>query len=140
MTAPKTVPTEESVEEFLASVADERRRADAEELCELMTKATGTEPVMWGPSIVGFGTYRYRYGSGREGEWPAVGFSPRKAALTLYLAEGFQAHAALMAKLGPHTTGKGCVYLKRLSDVDKPTLRKIIQAEFKKNNGKTLAG
>jgi len=139
MTAPKTVPNEENVESFIASVADERRRADAQELCELITAATGTEPVMWGPSIIGFGSTHYRHATGREGDIPAVGFSPRKAALTLYLAEGFAAHAALMAKLGPHTTGKGCVYLKRLSDVDKPTLRKIVQTEFKKNNGKTLS-
>ena len=139
MTAPKTVPNEENVESFIASVADERRRADAQELCELITKATGTDPVMWGPSIIGFGSTHYRYATGREGDIPAVGFSPRKAALTLYLAEGFEAHATLMAKLGPHTTGKGCVYLKRLSDVDKPTLRKIVQTEFKRNNGKTLA-
>ncbi|HET9138804.1 DUF1801 domain-containing protein [Actinophytocola sp.] len=137
MSAPKTVPTKESVEDFIASVADERRRADAEELCELMTKATGTEPVMWGPAIIGFGSTHYRYATGREGDMPAVGFSPRKAALTLYLA--IEAHAALMAKLGPHTTSKACVYVKRLSDVDKPTLRKIVQAQFKKYNGKTLA-
>jgi hypothetical protein len=138
MSAPKTVPNKESVEGFIASVADERRRADAEQLCELMAKATGTEPVMWGPAIVGFGSYHYRYASGREGDSPAVGFSPRKQALTLYLPQGFEAHAASLAKLGPHTTGKGCLYLKRLSDVDKPTLRKMIQAEFKKNDGQTI--
>ena len=137
MAAPKTVPNKESVEGFLASVADERRRADAEELCELMTKATGTTPVMWGPSIVGFGSYHYRYATGREGDSMAVGFSPRKQALTLYLPQGFAAHEALLAKLGQHTTGKGCLYIKRLSDVDKATLRKLIQTEFKKNDGKT---
>ena len=137
MTAPKTVPNKESVEGFLASVADERRRADAEELCELMTKATGATPVMWGPSIVGFGSYHYRYATGREGDSMAVGFSPRKQALTLYLPQGFAAHEALLAKLGQHTTGKGCLYIKRLSDVDKATLRKLIQTEFKKNDGKT---
>ncbi|HEX6684784.1 MAG TPA: DUF1801 domain-containing protein [Candidatus Limnocylindrales bacterium] len=138
MSEPKTVPNKESVEKFLASVADERRRTEAEELCQLMTKATGTEPVMWGPSIVGFGSYHYRYATGREGDAPAVGFSPRKAALTVYLAEGFEAYAALLAKLGPHTTGKGCLYLKRLSDVDKPTLTKIVKTDFKQRNGKIL--
>jgi hypothetical protein len=138
MTAPKTVPNKESVAGFIASVADERRRADAEQLCELMAKATGTEPVMWGPSIVGFGSYHYRYATGREGDSPAVGFSPRKAALTLYLPQGFDAHEALLAKLGPHTLGKSCLYVKRLSDVDEPTLRKLVQTEFKKTNGKTL--
>lgn len=138
MTAPKTVPNKESVAEFIASVVDERRRADAEELCELMAKATGATPVMWGPGIVGFGTYHYRYATGREGDSPAVGFSPRKQALTVYLPRGFEAHEALLAKLGPHTTGKGCLYLKRLSDVDTVALRKMIQTEFKKNNGKTI--
>jgi Domain of unknown function (DU1801) len=138
MTAPKTVPTKESVQEFLASVADERRRGDAVQLCDLMAEATGAAPVMWGPSIVGFGTYRYKYASGREGEWLAVGFSPRKQALTVYLAEGLQAHGALLAKLGPHTTGKGCLYVKRLSDMDKATLRKLIGSAFKQVNGKTI--
>jgi hypothetical protein len=138
MTAPKTVPNKESVEGFIASLADERRRADAVQLCELMAKATGATPVMWGPSIVGFGSYHYRYATGREGDAPAVGFSPRKQALTLYLPQGFEVHEALLAKLGPHTTGKGCLYLKRLSDVDTATLRKMIQAEFKKNDGQTI--
>jgi uncharacterized protein DUF1801 len=138
MSAPKTVPNKESVEGFIASVADERRRADAVQLCELMAKATGAEPVMWGSAIVGFGSYHYRYATGREGDSPAVGFSPRKQALTLYLPQGFEPHAAALAKLGPHTTSKGCLYLKRLSDVDKPTLRKMIQSEFKMNDGKTI--
>jgi Domain of unknown function (DU1801) len=138
MTAPKTVPNKESVAGFIASVADGRRRADAEELCELMTKATGTEPVMWGPSIIGFGSYHYRYATGREGDSAAVGFSPRKQALTIYLPQGFEAHEALLAKLGPFTAGKGCLYVKQLSDVDKPTLRKLVQTEFKRNNGKTI--
>ena len=138
MTAPKTVPNDASVENFIASVADESRRADAEALCELMAKATGAEPVMWGPGIVGFGSYHYRYATGREGDSAAVGFSPRKTALTIYLPQGFAAHAALLAKLGPHTTGRACLYVKRLSDVDKPILRELIETEFKKNNGKTL--
>src|SRR5688572_807272 len=119
---PKTTRTDASVAEFLGAVPDPQRRADAEEVCELMREVTGHEPAMWGPSIVGFGQYRYRYASGREGVWPAVGLSPRKQALTLYISEGFDEYAELMARLGPHTIGKSCLYIKRLSDVDTDVL------------------
>ena len=95
---------------------------------------------MWGSSIVGFGSYHYRYATGREGDWPAVGLSPRKQALTLYISSGFDASAALLARLGPHTTGKSCLYLKRLSDVDEGVLRELVAAGFRDLDGKTVTG
>ncbi|WP_354641049.1 DUF1801 domain-containing protein [Kitasatospora camelliae] len=139
MAEPRTKPTGASVEEFLAAVADERRRRDAQAVCALMAEATGEPPVLWGDSIVGFGTYHYRYASGREGDWPPVGMSPRKQALTVYLAEGFDRYADLLARLGPHTTGKGCLYLKRLDAVDLDALRALVAAVFDRLNGRTLS-
>jgi hypothetical protein len=117
-----------SVAAFLASVADERQRVDSERLIVLMSEATGEPAAMWGPSIVGFGSYHYRYASGREGDAPLVGFSPRKAALTLYTAADDDRRAELLARLGPHKVGKGCVYVRRLSDVDEHVLVELIQA------------
>ncbi len=134
----KTRKTGASVDEFLATVDDERRRADAEAVCELMTEATGTAPAMWGTGIVGFGSYHYKYPSGQEADWPAVGFSPRKAALTIYLAEGLEPHTGLLARLGPHKTGKGCLYLKRLSDVDTSVLRELVREGFRQLDGKSV--
>ena len=93
---------------------------------------------MWGSSIVGFGTYHYRYASGQEGDWPAVGLSPRKAALTLYLGTGFAGAEDLLARLGPHTVGKSCLYLKRLSDVDEPVLRELVSTAFRRLDGRTI--
>lgn len=107
----KTKPTKISVEAFLDSVTDAGKRADALALIDLMRSATGEKPVMWGPSIVGFGSYHYRYESGREGDSPIVGFSPRKAALVLYIVTGFLGAEPLLAKLGKHTTGKSCFYV-----------------------------
>ena len=132
----KTVPTDASVDDFLRSSA---RADDALALCQLFTKATGAQPTMWGASIVGFGTYHYVYGTGRTGEWPAVGFSPRKANLTVYLAEGFEGYADLLAALGPHTTGKACLYMKRLSDIDTSVLAKLVKTGFKSLQRKTAA-
>jgi len=123
----KTRPTEDSVIEFLDKIADENRRTDCLTIMELMRNATGTEPVMWGTSIVGFGRYRYRYASGREGEWPLVGFSPRKNDLTLYIMPGFGAYESLMTRLGKHRTGKSCLYIKRLADVDPSVLQTLIR-------------
>lgn len=122
----KTVPTDASVTAFLEAVPDERKRADAFALLDLMREATGEEPRMWGPSIVGFGTYHYRYPSGREGDMFLAGFSPRKGALSLYIMAGFDEYEELMARLGKHSTGKACLYVKRLSDVDLPTLAEIV--------------
>ena len=123
----KTKATAGSVAAFLDAVADEERRADAKALTRLMQKVTGDKPTMWGPSIVGFGSYHYVYESGREGDAPIVGFSPRKAANVLYGATGFSGADALLAKLGKHTTGKGCLYIKKLADVDVKVLEMLIE-------------
>lgn len=123
----KTQPSDASVEEFLNGIADEQKRADCFTLLGLMRKATGAEPKMWGDSIVGFGTYRYKYASGREGDWMQIGFSPRKQNLTLYIMSGFSRYDDLMKSLGKHSTGKSCLYIKRLEDVDMPTLETLVQ-------------
>lgn len=124
----KTKPTVQAAEDFLATVTDAQRRTDCFSLIELMQKATGVKPVMWGSSIIGFGKYKYRYESGHEGEWPVIGFSPRKNDLTLYIMPGFDNYDALMQKLGKFKTGKSCLYLKRLSDVDQQVLNQLIAA------------
>jgi len=131
MAEAKTKPTMISAHEFLQTVADEQRRADCFSVAELMQKATGCQPVMWGASIVGFGKYVYHYESGRTGEWPIIGFSPRKNDLTLYLAPGFEEETRLMQKLGKFKTGKSCLYLKRLSDVDGNSLKQLIDISVK---------
>jgi len=122
----KTQPTKVDVEAFLAAVEPPARQADGRVVCEIMRKISGHEPRLWGPSIVGFGTYHYRYESGREGDSPRVGFSPRKPALVLYIAGGFPRYDGLMARLGPHATGKACLYIKRLSDIDLDVLEELI--------------
>jgi hypothetical protein len=114
----KTGPTEADVDAYLAALEPASRRADAEVLCAMLARVSGQPPVLWGPSIIGFGAYHYRYDSGRTGSAPRIGFSPRKAAHVLYLVDGFPAHAALLARLGKHSTGVSCLYVKRLSDVD----------------------
>jgi hypothetical protein len=121
----KTKPTSESVTEFLSRL-DEDRRKDCMVVVKLMKSATGAKPKMWGSGIVGFGTYRYRYDSGREGEWPVIGFSPRKNDLTLYIMPGFERFDSLMAKLGKYKTGKSCLYVKKLADVDVAVLKELI--------------
>ena len=126
MTGPKTCPTDADVSAFLQSVPDERRREDAKAVCRVMQEVTGEEPVLWGTSIVGFGSARLQYASGRELDWPLVGFSPRKAATTVYLMDGFEERGDLLARLGPHSIGKSCLYLKRLSEVDLDVLRELI--------------
>ncbi len=122
----KTQRTGASVEEFLNSVEHEGKRADSFALLELMREVTGEEPAMWGPSIVGFGSYHYKYASGREGEWMWVGFSPRKRDLTLYIMDGFDGYESLLKGLGKHRTGKSCLYINKLADVDLPTLQELI--------------
>lgn len=122
---PKTRPTSASVSDFLAR-QPEARRADCEAVCAMMQAATGEPPVMWGEAIVGFGRYAYTNTSRKSFEWPLVAFSPRKNDLTLYIMPGFDGCAALMAKLGRHKAGKACLYLKRLADVDREVLRRII--------------
>jgi hypothetical protein len=126
--ANKTQPTDASVAAFVAGIADERQRADSERLIAVMSDVTGEPATMWGPSIIGFGSYHYRYASGREGDAPLVGFSPRRSALTLYASADDDVRAKLLARLGPHKVGKGCVYVKRLSDVDEQALADLIRA------------
>lgn len=122
----KTKVNEQSVTKFLNSITDKQRREDCFTVLEMMKKATKTEPKMWGSSIVGFGNYHYVYASGREGDWFLTGFSPRKQNLTLYIMGGLPAHEALLQKLGKHKTGKSCLYVNKLEDLDLPTLRKLI--------------
>lgn len=123
---PKTKPTQTSVKAFLDQAAKDERRKDCDVLVRMMKKATGAPPKMWGPSIVGFGSYRYKYPSGREGDWMLTGFSPRKGDMTLYIMPGFTNYGALMNKLGKHKTGKSCLYIKRLADVDVKVLEKLV--------------
>jgi hypothetical protein len=122
----KTKPTDQSVDDFLKGVSDERRRQDCYAILEFMKKATGAEPKMWGGSIVGFGAYHYKYASGREGDWFLTGFSPRKQNLTLYIMAGFGEYDELLAKLGKHKTGKACLYINKLADVDVSVLQELI--------------
>ena len=119
----KTKPTKLSVAAFIAAIADPAKRTDAKVLVKLLQSAAGEKPKMWGPSIIGFGSYHYRYESGREGDMPMIAFSPRKAATVLYNMIGSSDSAALLAKLGKHTTGKGCLYIKKLADVDQQVLK-----------------
>jgi hypothetical protein len=124
----KTKKNEASVAGFIASVPDERKRADAQALVDIFREITKAEPKMWGSSIVGFGDYQYKYESGREGEWFLAGFSPRKQNLTLYIMAGFDEYDDMLAKLGKHKTGKSCLYINRLEDVHVPTLKRLIRA------------
>ena len=127
----KTRPTKQSVTEFLNKIPDTERREDCFAVAKIMEEITGAKPQMWGPSIVGFGTYHYKYATGREGDWPLTGFSPRKQDLTLYVMMGFRNREALMNQLGKHKTGKSCLYIKRLSDIHVPTLKKLLKASLK---------
>lgn len=124
----KTRPTGASVEAFIDAVEHPRRREDARTLLELMHRVTGEEPVMWGPSIVGYGSYHYRYASGQEADWPVVGFSPRKQNLSIYIMTGFEASDALLSRLGKHKTGKSCLYVNKLADVDLEVLETLVRA------------
>ena len=126
----KTQPTDADVEAFVAAVEHPVRRRDAERLIELMTRVTGEQPAMWGHTIVGIGSYHYRYSSGREGDAIAAGFSPRKAAMTVYLADGAAAHADLLAALGPHTSSVSCVYIKDLDKVDLGVLEEAVRRSY----------
>ena len=134
----KTVPTKASVRSFLKSIDDDQRRKDCETLVRIMKQVTRAGPVMWGPSIVGFGTYHYKYASGREGDWFLTGFSPRKQALTVYIMAGFQRYPTLMKQLGRHSTGSSCLYVKRLADLDLDVLKELIRESVR--YVRTLAG
>ena len=123
----KTKPTGKSVEDFLNSVENEKMREDSFTVLELMKDVTGDEPKMWGESIIGFGSYHYKYASGREGEWMLVGFSPRKQNLTLYIMSGFDEYQTLLGDLGKYKTGKSCLYINKIEDVDQATLRELVK-------------
>ncbi len=127
----KTKRTQASVKAFLKRVPDDTRRQDCLTVLRLMKQATRAEPKMWGSSIVGFGSYRYRYASGREGDWFLTGFAPRKQDLTLYIMAGFGRYPTLLAKLGKHKTGKSCLYIKRLADVNLTVLRQLVSASVR---------
>ncbi len=127
MAEPKTKPTGVSVDAFIDAVGHARRREDARVVLAMMRRVTGEEPEMWGPSIVGFGRYRYKYDSGREGEWMLTAFAPRKSALTVYIMPGFSQYDGLMARLGKHRTGKSCLYINKLDDVDLEVLAELVR-------------
>jgi Domain of unknown function (DU1801) len=134
--SPAMRPTGASVAEFLARVPGERRREDTRRLCAMMQQITGEPPVMWGSSIIGFGTYHYRYASGREGDSALASCSPRSQHLAIYLVGEFESrHQSVLARLGPHKTGKGCLYLKRLDDVDHDALRELIDRSVRVRKG-----
>ncbi|HKU77246.1 MAG TPA: DUF1801 domain-containing protein [Pyrinomonadaceae bacterium] len=139
MAEAKTKPTNESVKDFLNRVPDAEKREDCFTVLKMMEEITGDKPKMWGPSIVGFGNWSYKYASGHSGDWPIAAFSPRKKDLTLYLMMGFEKHTELMEKLGKHSTGKSCLYIKRLSDIHLPTLKKLIKTSIKDLKAHTKA-
>jgi hypothetical protein len=123
----KTKRNKGDVQAFLNSVPDEKKRQDSFAILELMRRVTGKEPEMWGDSIVGFGSYHYKYKSGREGDWFLTGFSPRKQNITLYIMAGFDEYDKLLNKLGKHTTGKSCLYVKKIEDVDADVLKELVR-------------
>lgn len=130
MSEVKTKKNEASVEGFLKSVENEKRREDSFVVLDLMKEATGEKPTMWGTSIVGFGSYHYKGASGREGDWMKVGFSPRKQNMTLYIMDGFGSYDSLLDKLGKYKTGKSCLYINKLEDVDQTVLRELVKQSF----------
>ena len=134
MSQNKTVANDNDVTTFLNAVEPEAKRKDSFVIMNLMEEVTGEQPTMWGPSIVGFGSYHYRYETGREGDMPLVGFSPRKQALTLYITTGFDAYGDLLGKLGKYKMGKGCLYIKKTEDVDLDMLRELVtqSAEYRR--------
>lgn len=127
MAEPKTKPSTADVEAFLAGIENERRREDARTVMNMMTTITRREPVLWGSAIIGFGSYRYEYASGRSGDWPLTGVSPRKQALSVYVMSGFDGYDELLEQLGPHRTGKSCLYIRDLSRIDQKVLARLIR-------------
>ncbi|MGP1281894.1 MAG: DUF1801 domain-containing protein [Parasphingopyxis sp.] len=130
MAGNKTKPTEKSPADFIDAVEPDWKREDAKTVCALMERLSGEKPRMWGPSIIGFGQYHYKYESGREGDFLLTGFSPRKTALTLYIMGGFPRHKEIMARLGKYKTGKSCLYVKRLDDIDMDVLEELVTASL----------
>lgn len=129
--ANKTQPTDVSLETFFATIESPRKREDARDLDALFRKVTGFAPVMWGPSIVGYGKYHYKYKSGREGDFLATGFSPRKANFSVYILPGYADFSETLSKLGKHRLGKSCLYFNKLSDIDTEVLTTLIQVGLK---------
>jgi hypothetical protein len=127
----KTTRNDQNPEAFLNTVEDEKKRQDSFTILNLMQEVTGEKPVMWGSSIIGFGNYHYKYKSGREGDWFVVGFSPRKQNLTLYITGGFDQYDNLLSKLGKYKTGKACLYIKKIEDVDLDALKELVSASVK---------
>ena len=128
----KTKETRASVEKFLNSIKDEKKREDSYKILKLMKQITKAEPKMWGSSMVGFGNYHYKYASGREGEWFLTGFSPRKQSLTIYAMTYLENYPDILKRLGKHKTGKGCLYINKLEDVDMKVLKELITTTVKK--------
>jgi hypothetical protein len=126
----KTQKTDDSVDDFISGIEDDRKREDSKTLLDIMEKVTGEEPNMWGPSIIGFGDQHYKYESGREGEWFKIGFSPRKQNLTLYITDYIPDGDPLLANLGKYTTGKACIYIKRLEEIDLGILEKLVKRSY----------
>ena len=126
----KTKPTGSSVQEFLENIEDPVKRSDCNTLVQLMSELTGAPPVMWGDSIVGFGNYRYKYASGREGDWFQVGFSPRKQSLSIYVMGYLEQYPEILKGLGKHKHGKGCLYVNKLEDIDLGVLRSLIETSI----------
>lgn len=127
----QTVPTTADVLEFLARVEDDQQRRDSEALIEMMGKISGQPPVLWGPAIIGFGSYHYKYESGREGDMPLIAFSPRKGKLTLYIINDATNYSDFLGRLGKHKTSKACLYITKLADVDMQVLEALIEAAYK---------
>lgn len=127
----KTKATKQSAAAFINSIEDKNKRADAKKVAAIMRKVTGSKAAMWGASIVGFGQYHYKYESGREGDFMLAGFSPRKQALTIYIIAGFKRFDSLMQKLGKYKTGKSCLYVRRLSDIDEKVLEQLVTESVK---------
>lgn len=131
MPAPKTQPTDADVDAFLGAIDDPVKREDSRAVCRMMAEETGQRPRMWGESIVGFGTLTMTYADGRTADWLALGFSPRKTSLTLYLMDGFDGYGDLLERLGRHRTGRSCLYVKRLQDVDTGVLREMVSRSYR---------
>lgn len=139
MAAPRTRPTGASVAAFLAAVEPPQRRADAHAVLDLMADLSGLEAEMWGPSIVGFGRQDLTYADGSTLDWPVIGFSPRKTSLVLYLMDGYEGHAALLARLGKHKIGRSCLYINKLADVDAKVLRELVRSSLKRQRARNQA-
>lgn len=127
----KTKISQASVDDFLDGIKNDQKRSDCKEIARMIEKAIGCKPKMWGPSIVGYGEYHFKYESGREGDWMRVGFAPRAQNISLYIMDGFGKYDELMSQLGKHKTGKSCLYIKRLSDIDRDILRQLIEGSLK---------